>query len=126
MGAGRSSGNAPAPPLWGLWGKPRRCGGLLETVTSPDWRWRETNSPILSRSQHCAGHELSDTLLRREGVRDGRSSNHVHVSADGPRILGAVVLVGIPVVAITLFGIAAQFPMALQHNCRCTVWRTGS
>ena len=34
----------------------------------------------------------------------------------GPGILGAVVLVGIPVVAITLFGIAARFPMARRST----------
>ena len=33
-----------------------------------------------------------------------------------PEILGAVVLVGIPVVAITLFGIAARFPMARRST----------
>ena len=31
-------------------------------------------------------------------------------------ILGAVVLVGLPVVAIALFGIAAQFPMARRST----------
>ena len=48
-----------------------------------------------------------------------------------PGILGAVVLVGIPVVAITLFGIALRYRGAVpdgapQHKCRCTVWRTGT
>ena len=33
-----------------------------------------------------------------------------------PGILGAVVLVGIPVVAITHFGIAARFPMARRST----------
>ena len=33
-----------------------------------------------------------------------------------PGILGAVVLVGIPVVAITLFGIAARFLMARRST----------
>ena len=58
---------------------------------------------------------MTPSLGEREYVMVEAATTFMFQSMD-PGILGAVALVGIPVVAITLFGIAAQFPMARRST----------
>lgn len=44
------------------------------------------------------------------------AANELIFEAMGPGVLGAVILVGIPVATIALIGIASQFPMTRRSS----------